>query len=183
MEVTKWWTCPACRYVGNIWYAKDFSCVIDEKCVCCGYKPDGHDEAPVTADGAKHEDAPSGDPKQSAGSHKVSLWHIPKVVIAEASEAMRVGAKKYGAFNWLDQPMRASTYIDAIDRHMAEWIGGRDQDHETKLSPLAHVIASCTILMVQQMLGKLIDDRPKELPSFTEQQGRLLRKRKERKED
>jgi hypothetical protein len=180
---TKWWTCPVCNYFGNIKEAGDELEKPDEQCLRCGHKPDGHDEAPVTADGAKHEDAPSGDPKQSAGSNKVSLWHIPKVVIAEASEAMRVGAKKYGAFNWLDQPMRASTYIDAIDRHMAEWIGGRDQDHETKLSPLAHVIASCTILMVQQMLGKLIDDRPKELPSFTEQQERLLRKRQERKED
>lgn len=65
-----------------------------------------------------------------------------------------------GSFNWNDTPIRASTYYDAIFRHLAEWYTGRDADPESRVSPLAHIRASCGILLDAAANGNLIDDRP-----------------------
>jgi hypothetical protein len=74
---------------------------------------------------------------------------------------MSVGAAKYSPFNYRESRIAASTYQDAMERHLQLWFDGEDNDDETGVSHLASVIASCALLMDAQATGKLDDDRQK----------------------
>jgi hypothetical protein len=101
-------------------------------------------------------------PKEIAGSKKPSVWSVmPRWIVLQVGRVMSVGAAKYGAFNYRESPIAASTYQDALERHLGLWFDGEDNDHETGVSHLASAIASCTLLMDAQATGKLVDDRQK----------------------
>ena len=104
--------------------------------------------------------AVSSNPKRAFGKRKPGIHYIPPVAILEEAVVMAGGADKYTAYNWQDEPVDASTYYDAIFRHLTSWFTGEDRDDESKASHLAHVRACCGILMDAQASGKLIDDRP-----------------------
>lgn len=106
--------------------------------------------------------APAINPKEIAGSKKPSVWSVmPRWIVLQVGRVMSVGAAKYGAFNYRESPIAASTYQDALERHLGLWFDGEDNDHETGVSHLASAIASCTLLMDAQATGKLVDDRQK----------------------
>jgi hypothetical protein len=69
--------------------------------------------------------------------------------------------ERYGAYNWRDTGVCATTYISAIMRHLDAWRDGEDIDPESGVTHLAHIAASCNILMDAHKCGKLIDDRSK----------------------
>lgn len=101
-------------------------------------------------------------PKEIAGSKKPATWSVmPRWVVLIVGRVMQVGAAKYGAFNYRESSIAASTYQDAIERHLQLWFDGQDNDDETGESHLASVIASCSLLMDAQASGKLHDDRQK----------------------
>jgi hypothetical protein len=100
-------------------------------------------------------------PKRAFGSIKPSAHFIPPVAIIEESAVMALGATKYGAFNWQDTPVDASTYYSAAMRHLMIWYAGEDLDDESRASHLAHVRACMAILIDSQASGIMIDDRPK----------------------
>lgn len=100
-------------------------------------------------------------PKRAFGVRKPSAHFIPPVAIIEESVVMALGAAKYGAFNWQDDPVDASTYYSAAMRHLMQWFSGEDTDGESGASHLAHVRACMAILMDSSASGTLIDDRPK----------------------
>jgi hypothetical protein len=101
------------------------------------------------------------DPKASAAAHKAPLHLIPSFPMHETSYVMHSGGLKYGFWNWRTNEVKCSTYRSAMQRHLDQWFDGlEDADHETKRSHLAHVIASCCILMDAAKHGTLIDDRP-----------------------
>lgn len=100
-------------------------------------------------------------PKKFFGSKKPSPHFIPPVAIIEESVVMALGAAKYGAFNWQDQPIDAATYYDAAMRHLMIWYAGEDLDEESRASHLAHVRACTAILLDSQASGIMIDNRPK----------------------
>lgn len=100
-------------------------------------------------------------PKKLFGSKKPSPHFIPPVAIIEESVVMALGAAKYGAFNWQDQPIDAATYYDAAMRHLMIWYAGENLDDESRASHLAHVRACMGILLDSQASGILIDNRPK----------------------
>lgn len=101
-------------------------------------------------------------PKELAGAKKPATWSVmPRWVMLQVGRVMSVGAAKYGAFNYRESSISASTYQDAIERHLALWFDGEDNDDETGVSHLASVIASCALLMDAQATGKLDDDRQK----------------------
>ncbi len=101
-------------------------------------------------------------PKEIAGSKKPSVWSVmPRWIVLQVGRVMSVGAAKYGAFNYRESTIAASTYQDALERHLGLWFDGEDNDHETGVSHLASAIASCTLLMDAQATGKLVDDRQK----------------------
>ncbi|QIG68673.1 hypothetical protein EVB67_023 [Rhizobium phage RHph_TM3_3_14B] len=108
---------------------------------------------------------PSTNPKRSFGVKKPSAQFIPPVAIVEESVVMALGAAKYGAFNWQDDPVDATTYYSAAIRHLLQWYSGEDIDPESGASHLAHVRACMAILLDAYTSGKLIDDRPRCAPA------------------
>ena len=108
------------------------------------------------------ETMPVVNPKETAGAIKAPSWSVmPRWVILLVGRVMAIGAAKYGAFNYRDSSISASTYQDAMERHAQLWFDGEDDDPETGVSHLASIIASCSLLLDAQASGKLDDNRQK----------------------
>lgn len=101
------------------------------------------------------------DPKGDAGKRKTPLGLIPASAMEEAARVHALGADKYGPWNWRDTGVSAMTYVHAIMRHLNAWRDGEDIDNESGVSHIAHIAASCNILIDAAACGKLIDDRSK----------------------
>ena len=98
-------------------------------------------------------------PKTPFGARKPPMFYVPKGPLMEVAVVHFLGHMKYAHFNWRDDPVSASTYANAIADHLFEWSEGRDQDPDSGVSPLAHIVANCLILMDAKEFGTLIDDR------------------------
>lgn len=73
----------------------------------------------------------------------------------------KLGATKYGAYNWRESGVSATTYVNAIMRHLNAWRDGEDLDPESGISHLAHIACSCNIMLDADFCGTLGDDRHK----------------------
>ncbi len=102
----------------------------------------------------------SSNPKKQYGTLKPSMSFIPPVALMELAAVMELGAVKYGAHNWVTQPVDFTTYYDAAMRHLMLALSGEDIDPESKALHVAHAMACCAILTDAIRLGNLIDDRP-----------------------
>jgi hypothetical protein len=113
------------------------------------------------------------DPKKQAGDQKDPLHLLPTVALRQAAGALACGADKYGVYNWRDSDgVLASTYSAALMRHLLQFMDGEDVDSESGLSHLAHIMATCCILLDAELCGKLIDDRRKLFCPQKTQKGR-----------
>ncbi len=101
------------------------------------------------------------DPKGAVGALKTPLGLIPPYAMEAVSWAHKLGAKKYGPFNWRDTGVCASTYINAMMRHLNAWRDGEDLDPESGISHLAHIACNCNILLDADYCDTLQDDRNK----------------------
>lgn len=99
-------------------------------------------------------------PKDAVGSRKAPTFNIPAEVVGELGLALLEGSLKYGAYNWRVAGVRASVYLDALNRHLGAWKEGEDIDLESKMSHLVKGMACLTILRDAQLQGMLNDDRP-----------------------
>lgn len=109
-----------------------------------------------------------GNPKAAEGAKKPSLMSvIPLPALLHLGSTMRLGAEKYGPFNWRKegQAVSASTYVDAAMRHMGSWWDGESIDPESGASHLAHAMACMAILLDAAETNQLIDDRPPQGPT------------------
>lgn len=97
--------------------------------------------------------------KAAAAKDKPSTYTIPPIAILALGAAMKCGADKYGAFNWRTTDVTASTFIDAINRHFLAWQTGENNDPESYISHLAHIMANCAILLDVMHEGEFVDDR------------------------
>ena len=119
--------------------------------------------------GAGAAGEPKGNPKAPYGLQKPSVHFIAMNTLRDVARVMSLGSDKYGLKNYRAQPVAASTYYDAAFRHLIDWFEGpedapgnpEDNDRESGITHLAHVIACCTILMDAMRRGLLIDDRCK----------------------
>lgn len=100
------------------------------------------------------------DPKGEAGKKKCPMHLLPPFAIKQTAWVHGLGARKYGPWNWRKDKVEAMTYVGAILRHLAEWSERQDNDPESGFSHLAHIAASCNILMDAENQGSLIDNRP-----------------------
>ena len=105
----------------------------------------------------------TGDPKGEAGAAKPGLGNISVVAQYYEGAVMAAGADTYGAYNWCEHPMKASTYYEAILRHLNAWWLGENNDPKSGYPHMAHIRASGGIIIDQQEAGRIIDDRPKKL--------------------
>ena len=101
------------------------------------------------------------DPKGEAGSKKAPMWLLPPVALEQTAWVAKLGAEKYGPFNWRKTGVCATTYVSAIMRHLNAWRDGEDLDPESGISHIAHIATSCNILMDAAACGTLQDDRNK----------------------
>lgn len=105
---------------------------------------------------------PAPNPKTAAGARKPALLSvIPTAALLHLGEVMKLGAKKYGPFNWRETPVPAETYMDAAMRHLLSWQDGEDLDPESGMSHLGHVMACMAIIIDAKENGMLDDNRPK----------------------
>jgi hypothetical protein len=101
-------------------------------------------------------------PKDRNGRAKVSLSLVPAVAIAHEAHAMMDGAGKYGPYNWRDNAVIASIYIDACKRHLDAWFDERQEcAPDSDVHHLGHARACLGIILDAEATGNLIDDRPK----------------------
>lgn len=103
----------------------------------------------------------SADPKGEIGKTKCPLWLLPTTALKQTAWVQKLGADKYGPFNWRENSVCSTTYVSAIMRHLFEFVDGTDIDEESGQSHLAHIAANCNILMDAMAHGTMIDDRPK----------------------
>jgi hypothetical protein len=101
------------------------------------------------------------DPKGAAGAVKVPLGLVPPYAMEQTAWVHKLGADKYGPWNWRETGVCASTYVNAILRHLNAWRDGEDLDPESGITHLAHIACSANILMDAEVCGKLQDDRNK----------------------
>ena len=99
-------------------------------------------------------------PKDLIGETKPPLHLVPEVANILEAEVMRLGAEKYGPYNWRSNNVKASVYISAARRHMASWFDGEDIDEQSRVSHLAHARACLGIMLDAIANGNLVDDRP-----------------------
>jgi 5'-deoxynucleotidase YfbR-like HD superfamily hydrolase len=98
-------------------------------------------------------------PKDAIGSDKLPLHLWPKTATLYGSLAMLDGALKYGRSNWRESGVRASIYVDALDRHVGAWFEGEDLDPDSGVPHLSHALACLAILVDALATGNLVDDR------------------------
>jgi hypothetical protein len=98
-------------------------------------------------------------PKDIIGSDKVPLHLWPETATVLGALALLDGALKYGRSNFRSVGVKASIYFDAAKRHLNAWNEGEDNDPDSGLPHLAHVLACVAILIDARAAGKLTDDR------------------------
>lgn len=100
-------------------------------------------------------------PKDALGMKKVSLSKFPAAARLYGALAMMDGARKYGPYNWRENKVIASIYIDACYRHIDAWFDSNEEVAEDSGVPhLGHAIACLAILVDALETGNLDDDRP-----------------------
>lgn len=99
-------------------------------------------------------------PKDRMGALKLpTLSVIPSSLLLALGGVMRLGAAKYGRFNWRSKPVKATVYADAALRHLMSWMDGEETDPESGESHLGHVAACMGIVLDAKARGVLVDDR------------------------
>lgn len=105
----------------------------------------------------KHADMlPKVAKKNDEGKADLSL--IPYISNVEHAKAMMVGEEKYGRYNYEDG-MTASRLMGALLRHANAWNKGEELDPDDGQHHLGSVMACCSMILRQQELGTLIDNR------------------------
>jgi hypothetical protein len=107
----------------------------------------------------KKSDLVDNNPKTLAALKKARVSDVPPVALFALGAAMSDGADKYGRFNYRDTSATASVFYDAILRHLVDWYNGEDYAHDSKVHHLAHIMASCAILLDTMRNGNFNDDR------------------------
>ena len=90
-----------------------------------------------------------------------ALSYVPPTALYAMAAAMEFGAvdKSYGRLNWRETGASVNDFVDAMNRHIWAYMSGEDHAPDSKIFHLAHVMASCAILIDATIIGNLNDDR------------------------
>ncbi len=97
--------------------------------------------------------------KETAAIGKPTTAAIPPIAVMALGAAMANGADKYGRFNWRGTEVKASTFYDAMMRHIIAWYSGEDYAPDSGVHHLAHLMAGAAIILDGQLNGVFNDDR------------------------
>ncbi|MDO5647356.1 dATP/dGTP diphosphohydrolase domain-containing protein [Paracoccus sp. (in: a-proteobacteria)] len=107
----------------------------------------------------KDEAVDGSNPKDLIGNTKPDYQNVPLGPLYEIGKALLDGTRKYGRFNWRDQPVSANVYINAARRHLDKWAAKEELADDSKVHHLAHAAACLMILIDAQAHDSLKDDR------------------------
>lgn len=99
-------------------------------------------------------------PKDAVANNKIPLSLLSPIAKAAWAVAQLAGGCKYGFWNFRISGVRASVYLDAIDRHRDGILSGEWYDPVDGTPHLGNIMACCAILLDAHAAGKLVDDRP-----------------------
>ena len=68
------------------------------------------------------------------------------------------GAEKYTPNNW-KKGLKYTEVIESLQRHMNAFIDGEDNDQESKLSHVGHIMCNAMFLSYMFLFRKDLDDR------------------------
>jgi hypothetical protein len=119
---------------------------ICEKCGEMNF--DGKLEEPEKQSGTKHDQS------------KADLSLIPLIAEIEMARAFMVGEKKYSRYDYY-KGHKASQLIAAAKRHLGAWMNGEERCPVDGQHHLGSVMACCAMILKEQELGTLEDNRYK----------------------
>lgn len=90
----------------------------------------------------------------------MKLSDVPSTAVIYMAVCMMDGARKYGPFNWRENAVTASIYVDATMRHIFAFMDGEVNAADSGRPHLGHALASLAILIDAYEIDKLVDDRP-----------------------
>jgi hypothetical protein len=99
-------------------------------------------------------------PKDAVGVTKVPLALCSPIAKAHWALAQFAGMCKYQRWNWRVAGVRASIYLDAMQRHLDAYLSGEEHDPVDGTHHLGNIMACAAILLDARAAGKLRDDRP-----------------------
>lgn len=86
--------------------------------------------------------------KHANSSRKVCMSHTPPIAIIMLGMAMEYGANgDYASYDWRENAITTGDYYDAMMRHLLAYFSGENCDPKSKIHHLAHIMASCAILL------------------------------------
>lgn len=102
------------------------------------------------------------DLKEKAGNEKAPMWLLPaKAFLMPVAYVLFLGASKYGAWNWRrGHKIKLSVYMSAMARHWTAVQDGEWIDPESGQPHIAHIAATCAIVLDAHMCGLLKNDMP-----------------------
>ena len=71
------------------------------------------------------------------------------------------GAEKYDDHNW-KKGLKYTEVCESLQRHMNAFIDGEDDDQESKLSHVGHILCNAMFLSYMYLFRKDMDDRYKD---------------------
>ncbi|CAB5156561.1 hypothetical protein UFOVP150_76 [uncultured Caudovirales phage] len=98
-------------------------------------------------------------PKEAIGSSKMPMHLWPTTATAYGCIGLMNGACKYGRTNWRHSGVKASTYYDAIRRHLDAWWEGEEVDTDDGVPHLSALLAGLAIIVDSMAAGNFVDDR------------------------
>jgi hypothetical protein len=72
---------------------------------------------------------------------------------------LKIGAQKYGPFNWRVEPVQGRVYLEAALRHLLLLLDGEDFDRDTGIHHSAFVLSTMAIFIDSLIQGTQIDNR------------------------
>ena len=73
-------------------------------------------------------------------------------------QVLMFGAKKYDSWNW-SKGVKYTETCESLQRHMNAFIQGEDNDPESKLSHVGHILCNAMFLSYMFLFRKDMDDR------------------------
>lgn len=73
-------------------------------------------------------------------------------------KVLMFGAKKYDAHNW-KKGLKYTEVCESLQRHMDAFIDGENDDKESKLSHVGHIMCNAMFLSYMYLFRKDMDDR------------------------
>lgn len=97
--------------------------------------------------------------RKNVGKLKWSL--VSWTALAPMVEVLMFGATKYSSHNW-KKGLKYTEISESLQRHLNAFMEGEDNDPESKLSHLGHILCNAMFLSYMHIFRKDLDDRYKE---------------------